>query len=149
MSADYQWMLEHNIQLVDQISSSRTLRVGDVSFNTSCNETGARKPSKSWFYGLCADSVWCVHRICKLCTFVSDRIDEQFKVLIFKQCHWNVELTQAHSTCTFLSIVDMPFGNATSNWTHRGLFSVVICRRINLVSWELYVYLFIKCCLYQ
>jgi hypothetical protein len=65
-------------------------------------------------------------RISELCTFISDRIDQQFNVPILKQCHWNVELTQALSTCTFLCIVDMPFENATSNETHRSLFSVVI-----------------------
>jgi hypothetical protein len=85
----------------------------------------------------------------KLCTLLSDRIDQLFRILIFKQCHWNVELTQALSTYTLLCIVDMLFGNATSNETHRGLFSVVICRRINLGCWEWYVYLFIKCCLHQ
>jgi len=88
-------------------------------------------------------------RISELFTFISDRIDQQFNVLILKQCHWNMELTQALSACTFLCIVDMQFGNATSNKTHTSLFFVVICRRINLGSWELYVYLFIKCCLYQ
>jgi len=41
------------------------------------------------------------------------------------------------STCTFLCIVDTPFGFATSNESHRGLFFVVICRRINLGSWKL------------
>jgi hypothetical protein len=88
-------------------------------------------------------------RICKLLTFISDRIDQQFNIPIFKQCQWNMELTQALSTCMFLCDINMPFGNATSNETHRGLFSVVIYRRINLGSWELHVYLFIKCCLYQ
>jgi hypothetical protein len=81
-------------------------------------------------------------RISELCTLLIDRIDKQFRVLIFKQCHWNVELTQALSTCMFLCIVDRPFVNATSNETQRGLFSIVIYRSINLGSWELYVYLY-------
>jgi len=53
-------------------------------------------------------------RISKLCTLLCDRIDQQFRVPIFKQCRWNVELTQTLSTCTFLCVVDIPFGNATS-----------------------------------
>jgi hypothetical protein len=71
--------------------------------------------------------------ISKLCTLLSNRINQQFKVLIFKQCHWNVELIQALSTYTLLCVVDMLFGNATSNETHRGLFSVVIY--IEALTW--------------
>jgi len=67
-------------------------------------------------------------RICKLRTFINDRIDKQFKVPIFKQCYLNVELTQALSTCTFICVVDMLFGNATSNETQGCLFTVVIYR---------------------
>jgi hypothetical protein len=88
-------------------------------------------------------------RISELCTFINDRIDKQLKVPIFKQCNLNVELTQALSTSTFLWVVDMLFGNATSDEPHGCLFTVVIYRRINLCSWELHVFLFIKCCLYQ
>ena len=50
--------LAHSIQLDEQMSFSRTLGAGDVSFNTSFSATGARKPSKSWFYGICASSIW-------------------------------------------------------------------------------------------
>jgi len=88
-------------------------------------------------------------RISKLCTLLCDRIDQKFRVLIFKRCHWNVELIEALSTCMFICVVDMPFGNATSNETHVGLFSVIIYRRINFVSSELYIYLFIKRSLFQ
>ena len=78
-------------------------------------------------------------RISKLCTLRSVSIDQELRVLIFKQCHWNAELTQALSTCTFLCIVEIPFGNAALNETHTGLFSVVIYRSNIFGSWELYV----------
>jgi hypothetical protein len=74
-------------------------------------------------------------RISKLCTLLRNRIHQLFRILIFKQCQWKVELTRALSGSTFVCIVDMLFGNATSNETLRGLFSVVICRSINLGCW--------------
>jgi len=123
---------------------------GDVSFNTSCSESGAGKPSKSWF-------LWNVCQQCSVCTleslncvcYYAIELISSLRVPFFKWCRWNVELTQTLGTCTSLCVLDIPFGNSTSNETQTGLFSVIIYRRINFGSWELYVCLFIKCSLFQ
>lgn len=60
--------------------------------------------------------------IFELCTFISDRIDQQFSVPIFQQCHRDMEVAQALSACIFFCIVDMSYGNASSNETRRGVF---------------------------
>jgi len=135
------YCLEHNIQLADQMSSSRTLWGLVMSALT---HPAVRLVQGNGFMEFVPIVLGMYIRISELCTFISDRIDQKFNVLILKQCHWNVELTQALSTCPFLCNVDTPFGNATSNETHRGLFFVVIYRRISLGSWELYFYLFVK-----
>jgi uncharacterized protein YggT (Ycf19 family) len=112
------YCLEYSIQLDDQMSSSRTLweLVMSVLTHPAARLVQENLPSAGFMEF--APIVFGMYiRICKLCTFISDRIDQQLNVLIFKQCHWNAVLTQALSTCMFLCVVNMPFGNATSNET--------------------------------
>ena len=121
------YCLEHGIQLDDQMSSSRTLweLVMAALTHPAVRVVQGNLP-RTVFMEFMPVAFGMYIRMSKLCTLLSDRIDQQYRVPIFKQCHWNGKLTQTLSTCTFLCVVDIPFGNAASNETHTDLFCVVI-----------------------
>jgi hypothetical protein len=69
-------------------------------------------------------------------------IDQQLIYWFWSSAVWaSSKIPQALSTCTLLYIVDTPFENATSNETHKGLISILICRITNLGSCETCIYI--------